>query len=117
MTTNSSLTIYHRQYNDDLDDYSYIRQNIDYVMWQGGIGASLNKGYDEANDITIYIPYSDNNLDNLKIDIGDIVVKGSIDTEITTQEDLKVDNVYNITTIIYNTYGSQSLHHIKLGGK
>lgn len=117
MTTNASMTLYHKVFDkiNRLDKWE--RYTIENVMWQGGKGASINKGYEKANDISVFIPYSKNdNLISIPISIGDIVVKGIIEENITMQSELKVDN-YNITTLINNDYGSAIMHHIQIGAK
>ena len=117
MTTNTSMTLYHKVFDkiNRLDKWE--RYTFKNVMWQGGKGASINKGYEKANDISVFIPYFGNdNLGNISISIGDIVVKGIIEENITMQSDLKVDN-YNITTLINNDYGSTTMHHIQIGAK
>lgn len=117
MKINSSMTLYHKDYNKKTRLDEWIRYPIENVMWQGGEGASINKGYDKANDITVFIPYNKNKkLENVPFSIGDIIVKEIIEDNITKQSDLKVNN-YNITTIIDNNYGSSEMKHIQLGAK
>ena len=114
MITNSSLTIYHK---DGLDVSTHLekwtRYNYDKVWFFGGKGASINKGYDNANDVEIRIPYG--NLDITKFALGDIIVKGTLDFDINTQKDLKNYDIYNITSIKNNTFGNNP--HIHIGGK
>ena len=114
MITNSSLTIYHK---DGLDVSTHLekwtRYNYDKVWYFGGKGASINKGYDNANDVEIRIPYG--NLDITKFALGDIIVKGTLDFNINTQKDLKNYEIYNITSIKNNTFGNNP--HIHIGGK
>ena len=114
MITNSSLTIYHK---DGLDLATklekWTRYNYDKVWYFGGRGASINKGYDNANDVEIRIPYG--NLDITKFALGDIIVKGTLDFDINTQKDLKNYDIYNITSIKNNTFGNNP--HIHIGGK
>lgn len=117
MITNSSLTIYHMS-GLDVSTHSEIwtRYNYDKVWYFGGKGASINKGYDNANDVEIRIPYDQN--ENLNIEhfsVGDIIVKGTLDFDIETQDDLKNYEIYNITSINDNTFGDNQ--HIHLGGK
>ena len=116
MITNSSLTIYHMSGLDVSTHLeTWTRYNYDKVWFFGGKGASINKGYDNANDVEIRIPYDQNaNLDITKFAIGDIIVQGTLETNITTQEDLSDYQIYNITSIKNNTFGTQ---HIHLGGK
>lgn len=117
MITNSSVTIYHK---DGLDVATHLekwtRYNYDNVWFFGGKGAGINKGYDNANDVEIRLPYSKNS--NLNIDnfaIGDIIVQGTLDFNIETQQDLSNYLVYNIKSINNNDFGNNQ--HIHLGGK
>lgn len=117
MKTNTGITIYHKKYDkkNHLDRWDI--QHIENVMWQGGKGASLNKGYDQANDINIWIPYNKNqSLKDIPISIGDIVVKGLINKKIEKESDL-VKNYYVITTIIDNDYASFNMQHLFIGAK
>jgi len=116
MITNSSLTIYHMS---GLDVSTHLekwtRYNYSKVWFFGGKGANINKGYDNANDVEIRIPYNQNaDLDITKFAIGDIIVQGTLETDIETQEDLSSYDIYNITSIKNNTFGTE---HIHLGGK
>jgi hypothetical protein len=114
MITNASLTIYHKVFDEASREYKWKRYNYENVWFFGGKGASINKGYENANDVNVRIPYSDEiNASNFKI--GDIIVKGTLEIDITTQQDLKDYEVYNITSINDNNFGNNP--HIHLGGK
>lgn len=114
MTTNASMTLYHR--NDKTGKYT--RFFIEKVMWQGGKGAGIDKGYENANDVTVRIPKQENDLINVVFDIGDIIVKGNVPNEITKKSDLQgFNDIYNITLIKDNDFGSPCMQHIHLGGK
>ena len=116
MKTNSSLTIYHSSVDYTTHLEKWIRYNYDNVWFFGGKGASINKGYDNANDVEIRLPYDENkNLDINNFAIGDIIVQGTLTTEITTQQDLSNYLIYNITSINNNNFGNNP--HIHLGGK
>ena len=95
--------------------YLITRYNYNKIWWFGGKGASTNKGYDNANDVQIRIPYNQNEINISNIAIGDIVVKGNLNLDITKQQDLKNYQVYNITSINNNTFGSEP--HVHLSGK
>lgn len=114
MITNSSLTIYHKTIEENTRLEKWVRYNVKEVWWFGGKGSSLNKGYEDANDVDIRIP-SVNKFDINNIKIGDILVKGDIAKDITTQNDLSEFEVYNITSISNNDFGNNP--HIRLGGK
>lgn len=114
MITNASLTIYHKTLDKTTRLEKWERYNYEKVWWFGGKGASLTKGYDNANDVDVRIPY-ENGIDMNNIKIGDILVKGTLMFDIATQQDLMNYEVYNIKTINDNNFGNN--RHIHLGGK
>ena len=113
MITNSSVTIYHKSLDATTHDEVWTRYNYDNAWFFGGKGANINKGYDNANDVEIRLPYNKNSLDINNFAIGDIIVKGALTTNIETQDDLP--DFYNITSINNNNFGNNQ--HIHLGGK
>lgn len=115
MITNSNLTIYHKVYDETTRLEKWKKYNYYKVWWFGGKGSSVNKGYDNANDVEIRIPYMLNNINVANIQIGDILVKGDIATDITTQQDLVDYEIYNITSINDNDFGNNP--HLHIGGK
>ena len=115
MIINASLTHYHKTLDKTTRLEKWIRYNYENVWWFGGKGSSINKGYENANDVNARIPYDKNDIDIGNLAIGDIIVKGTIETDITTQQDLKNYEVYNITSINDNNFGVNP--HIHLGGK
>ena len=115
MITNASLTHYHKTLDEATRLEKWIRYNYENVWWFGGKGSSINKGYENANDVNVRIPYDKNNIDISNLAIGDIIIKGTLETDITTQQDLNNYEVYNITSINDNNFGVNP--HIHLGGK
>ena len=115
MIINASLTHYHKTLDEATRLEKWIRYNYENVWWFGGKGSSINKGYENANDVNARIPYDKNDIDIGNLSIGDIIVKGTLNTDITTQQDLKNYEVYNITSINDNNFGIN--RHIHLGGK
>lgn len=114
MITNSSLTIYHKVLDEETRLEKWIRYNYSKVWFFGGKGASINKGYNNANDVDVRIPYN-MELDVNNFAIGDIIVKGELHQEIATQQDIINCEVYNITSINDNNFGNNP--HIHIGGK
>lgn len=113
MLVNSSLTMYHKV--EDNHDYKWVRYNYDKIWWFGGKGTSLNKGYENANDVQIRIPYELNpKLDYNNFGIGDILVQGTLESDITNEEDIQ-GKYYNITSLNNNVFGNNK--HIHIGGK
>ena len=113
MITNSSLTIYHKSIKNHLEKWT--RYNYDNVWFFGGKGAGINKGYADANDVDVRIPYSKNEININNFAIGDIIVQGTINFDITSQQVLKNYQVYNITSINNNNFGNNP--HVHIGGK
>lgn len=121
MIVNSSLTVYHKGFDEQKRvetwiRYNYGEENEPKVWFHGGKGASTNKGYENANDVQIRIPYDINpdlNITNFKV--GDILVQGTLDFDIKTQQDLKDFEIYNITSITNNPFGNEK--HIHVSGK
>lgn len=113
MLVNSSLTVYHKVENNH--DYKWVRYNYDKIWWFGGKGSSTNKGYDNANDVQIRIPYDLNlDLDYNNFGIGDILIQGTLESDITSEEDIQGE-YYNITSLNNNTFGNNK--HIHVSGK
>ena len=115
MLVNSSLTVYHKVEIDH--DYKLVRYFYENIWWFGGKGASLNKGYENANDVQIRIPYDLNpSLNYNNFGIGDILVQGEYE-DIVSENDLKDLNIpyYNITSLNNNVFGNNK--HIHIGGK
>lgn len=114
MITNASLTIYHKEFDEQKRLEKWVRQNYQNVWWFGGKGSNINRGYVNANDVDVRIPYNENpDIEN--ISIGDILIKGDIAKDIETQQDLKDFEVYNITSINDNNFGNNP--HVHIGGK
>ena len=116
MLTNSSLTVYHKKYDDEQRLETWERFNYDKVWWFGGKSANVEIGYENTNDVQIRVPFGFNsNLNIGNFSIGDIVVKGTLNIDIETQQDLSNYDVYNITSIRNNDFGRNK--HIHIGGK
>ena len=117
MIVNSSLTVYHKDGLDVATHFEkWTRHNYSNVWIFGGKGAGINKGYDDANDVEVRIPYDQNSgLDINDFAIGDILVQGTLDIDIEKQQDLDSYLIYNIKSINNNNFGNNQ--HIHLGGK
>ena len=112
MPTNTDMTLFHNKKGTFKKDY------IEFVMWQGGDGYSISKGYENANNVDVWIPISKNDLSNISFNAGDIIIEGNINlNNITSEYDLKEYKTYKITEIVENKHGSLDLQHIFIGAK
>lgn len=110
MITNNAITLYHKikGRNERYERYNY------YDVWTfGGHGASLNEGLVDKNDITVRIPYGKNSVDISNIKQGDIIVLGTLTTDIQTENELS--DYYKIMTVYDNNFGDTP--HIRIGAK
>ena len=116
MITNSSLTIYHKDGLNEAHLEKWKRYNYDKVWFFGGKNANIVEGYDQTSSVEIRIPYNENsNLDINNFAVGDIIVQGTLTTDIQKQTDLSAYEIYNITSINNNNFGNSQ--HIHLGGR
>lgn len=122
MIVNSSLTVYHKDFDEENRVEKWVRFNYgskkaNKVWWYGGKGASTNAGYENANDVKIRIPYKLNQkLDINNFKVGDVLIKGYVDKDIVTLQDLGKDiEIYNIVSLVDNLTGNEP--HIHIGGK
>ena len=114
MIKNSNVTIYHKTLNEVTKLEQWTRYN--YIGWVfESKGAGINKGYDNADNVEIRLPYSDNELNIEHFAVGDIIVKGTLDLNIETQQDLSNYEIYNITNIRNNNFGNSP--HMHIGGR
>ena len=112
MITNKTITYYSKGQNEQkLETWTKTIFTSAWVF--GGKGSSINKGYENANDVDIRIPIKF--VKDISIfKIGDIIAIGK-QSDITKQSDLKDIEFYNVTSVNINDFGSQP--HIHLGGK
>ena len=115
MLKNEGFTVYHKGFDKVNRVETWTRFNYPNAWFFGGKGASLNKGYVDSNDVQDRVSYLEYDLDIRNFSIGDILVKGNVELDISRQQDLKDYVVYNITSINNNDFGLNP--HIHLGGK
>lgn len=113
MITNNFITYYHKKLNQRTKLEEWETHYFDDVWVFGGKGSSVNKGYENANDVDVRIPIKyviDKNL----FKVGDIIVIGK-HNNINKQSDLSDTEFYNIKSININDFGNNP--HVHLGGK
>lgn len=117
MKTRGSITIYHLVGQDVVTRLErYVRYSYSKVWYFDSQVAGVSQGYNDVNSIQIRIPYKENEgLNSSNFSKGDIIVKGTLDFDIDTQQDLKGYEIYNITSINDNNFGNNP--HIHIGGE
>lgn len=113
MITNKTITYYHKTSNPQTKLDAWIKTVFSKAWVFGGKGSSINKGYENANDVNVRIPMGIVN-DTSIFSIGDIIAIGE-QPDIEKQTDLVGKEFYNVTSINVNDFGNNP--HIHLGGK
>lgn len=138
MFTNADMTIYNKIPQQGTGREIYKRTEIYNVFWNESRDiTSSENGIKKEDTVRVMIPLeslhtikkeykspklwlSEKNKENYyTFKHKDIIVKGIIKEEITTAKELeqKYDNVFAITSISDNRYGSENMHHFFLTGK
>ncbi len=135
MKTNTTVTIYNKYTESNAELYQ--RSVISAAQWENNKASNVRAtgGYIDANQATIYIPFSvgDNYLkpkdwqengdeDNWTLQDGDYVVKGTVEDEIEdaftiTSLKNKYDDVFAISSVDTMDYGSAALQHWEVGAR
>ena len=113
MITNKAITYYHKTLNETTKIEEWNKTIFKKVWVFSGKGSSINRGYENANDMDVRIPMEFIQ-DKSIFSIGDIVAIGE-QGNITKQSDLKGKEFYNVTSINVNDFGNNP--HVHLGGK
>lgn len=113
MITNKKITYYHKVLNNNTKLQEWSAVIFPDVWVFSGKGSSINKGYENANDMNVRIPMEYVN-DTSIFKIGDIVAIGK-QPNIQKQSDLQNVEFYNVTSININDFGNNP--HVHLGGK
>lgn len=116
MICNSKLTVYHKSGYDVSNNYElWTRYNYNNVWFFGNKNANVDVGLENNDNVEIRIPYDTNNLDINNFELGDILVQGEVNINISTEQDLSNYKTYVITSINNNNFGKNK--HIHLSGK
>jgi hypothetical protein len=98
------------------------------VFWDDSLGINLNAGYDNADKVNVYIPFTKNDLTEYKepkeyngkgwtLQNGDFIIKGDVDIqEVEGIKDLKAYEVFEITVVDKKDFGSYNMQHFEIRG-
>lgn len=132
MTTNTSMSVYNK-YTDEEKNVVFKKHLINNVFWDDSKGINRNLGYENADDVNVFIPKSQNNMNGYvepkkykglsntwTLENGDFIVKGNTnESEVLSIRELaqKYDNVFTISLVDNKDFGSENMHHFELRGK
>ena len=130
MITNTNMCVFNK--DEKSKPTKFVKHLIDKVFWDDSKGINLNRGYDGADDVNIYIPKDVNDLTkyvkpkqfeaykNWTLKNGDIIVRGNVkEKEVEGIKDLasKYNDVFVITLVDDKDFGSSNMHHFEIRGK
>ena len=132
MTTNTGMSIFNK-YTDEQKNIIFKKHFIKNVFWDDSKGVNISLGYENADDVNVFIPKSQNDMkgyvapkqykgmtNTWTLENGDFIVKGETDeTEVLNFKELssKYDNVFKITLVDDKDFGSKNMHHFEIRGK
>lgn len=113
-----SMTFYHKEENYQTHTSIWKRQFIQKVAWQEKTKIGTSQEHNKANYVKVFIFEKENDLSKIELCEGDIIVKGLVEKEITSQQDLDdLPSVYTVTSIADFDYSSPISRHIELVGE
>lgn len=132
MTTNTSMSVFNK-YTDSKKNVIFKKHEIENVFWDDSKGVNLNKGYENADDVNVFIPKSQNDMSGYvepkkykglnntwTLENGDFIVKGNVEeSSVMSIKELlkKYDNVFTISLVDDKDFGSKNMHHFEIRGK
>lgn len=131
MTTNTNMCVFNK-YTDENKNVVFRKHLIDHVFWDDSKAINQNRGYENADDVNVFIPKSQNDmssyvkpkqykgLNKWTLQVGDFIVKGDVrEKEVSGIKELttKYDNVFTISLVDDKDFGSSSMHHFEIRGK
>ena len=132
MTTNTCMSVFNK-YTDSEKNVIFKKHEIENVFWDDSKGVNLNKGYENADDVNIFIPKDKNDMsgytepkfyiglnDTWTLNNGDFIVKGqTFENQVSSIKELKekYNNVFTITLVDDKDFGSKNMHHFEIRGK
>ena len=129
MMTNTSMSVFNKYTDTFTKEIIYKKHLIENVFWDDSKGVNLNHGYDEADNVNVYIPKNKNDMSKYvkpkqyngigwTLKNGDFIIKGvTIENEVSGIKDLSSYEVFTITMVDDKDFGSENMHHFEIRGK
>lgn len=132
MTTNTCISVFNKC-TDSEKNVIFKKHEIENVFWDDSKGVNLNLGYENADDVNVFIPKNQNDMteyvepkfyiglnDTWTLNNGDFIVKGqTFENQVTSIKELKqqYNDVFTITLVDDKDFGSKNMHHFEIRGK
>jgi hypothetical protein len=132
MTTNTSMSVFNK-YTDENKNVIFKKHLIDNVFWDDSKGINRNLGYENADDVNVFIPKDQNDMSGYvkpkkykglnntwTLENGDFIIKGNVEeSSVTSIKELlkKYDDVFTISLADDKDFGSTNMQHFEIRGK
>ena len=132
MTTNTCMSVFNKC-TDEEKNVVFAKHLIDNVFWDDSKGINRNLGYENADDVNVFIPKNQNDMSGYvepkkykglnntwTLENGDFIVKGNVEeSSVTSIKELlkKYDNVFTISLVDDKDFGSANMQHFEIRGK
>ena len=132
MKTNTSMSVFNK-YTDEEKNVIFKKHLIDNVFWDDSKGINRNLGYENADDVNVFIPKNQNDMSGYvepkkykglnntwTLENGDFIVKGNVEeSSVMSIKELakKYDNVFTISLVDDKDFGSANMQHFEIRGK
>lgn len=129
MMTNTSMSVFNKYTAPFTKNIVYKKHIIENVFWDDSKGVNLNHGYDEADEVNVYIPKDKNDMSEYvkpkqyngngwTLKNGDFIIKGEVaESEVSGIKDLSSYEAFTITMVDDKDFGSENMHHFEIRGK
>lgn len=129
MTTNTNISVFNKHTDSFTKDITYKKHIIDKALWFNNKTVTLNQGYENNDEITVFIPKNENDMSKYvkpknyngigwTLQNGDFIIRGLVtDDEVSGIKDLSDYEVFVITMVDDNDFGSEDMHHFEIRGK
>ena len=126
--TNTKMSVFNRYKEPFTNNIVFKKHVIDNVFWDDSNGVNLDKGYDKADKVNVYIPKDKNDLSNYvqpkqyngngwTLNNGDFIIKGEVvENEVNGIKDLSNYETFTITMVDDKDFGSSNMHHFEIRG-
>lgn len=131
MKTNAKISVFNK-YTDDNKNVIFKKHVIENVFWDDSKAVSLERGYQNDDNVNLFIPKSQNDMsgyvkpkqynglkDTWTLKNSDYVVKGEVaENEVLGIKDFsKYDDVFVINLVDDKDFGSKNMQHFEVRGK
>jgi hypothetical protein len=128
MMTNTKMSVFNKYTEPFTRDVKFKKHVIDNVFWDDSKGVNLNRGYDNADAVNVYIPKDKNDMSdyvnpkhyngsNWTLNNGDLIIKGEVaENEVSGIKELNAYEVFTITMVDDKDFGSPNMQHFEIRG-